>query len=159
MIRFQKRPILVVVGQPTYIRKEAKDKHNEVTVALARYAMPVGNIFQGGEHSLSAEIVKAVEKIGKCLQGIELEFNRLPQAPAFTFIVKAKTERRGDDVHNQELADKIVTAKLNAKACVIARKVLEAIAKCYCNELTFNNSMCELLDGYVAREHSYIKKM
>lgn len=159
MIRFHKKPILVPIGPPTYIRREANGKHNEVTVALARYAIPMENIFQGGANSISAKMIRAVENISKCLQGVELEFNRVSTAPAFTFMVKAKTERRGDDIHNQELADKIVMAKLNAKACVITKRILKAIADHYSTECAFNNSLCELLDGYAARECSYIHKV
>jgi hypothetical protein len=159
MIRFHKKPILVPIGQPTYIRREASGKHNEVTVIVSRYAIPLNNVFYSGANSLNKSIIIAGLKATKSFQDIEFAFNNNPQAPAFTFVVKAKTERRGDDIHNQELADKIVRIKANMKAGVVARKVFLAIATHYSNELSFNHSVFEALCGYEFRETSYLNNI
>lgn len=159
MIRFQKKPILTLATEPTYIRHEAKGKHNEVTVVVARYAIPLKYTFYHKDNSLSRSILNAGIKATRSFQDIEFEFNGIAQAPAFTFVVKAKTERRGDDPHDQKLADKIALVKANIKACAIARKVFLAMAAQYCNELSFNHSIYETLSNYEARETSYLNNI
>lgn len=159
MIRFQKKPILVPIGQPTYIRREANSRHNEVTVIVSRYAIPLNNAFYNRADSLNKSVIMAGLKATKSFQDIEFVFNNNPQAPAFTFVVKAKTERRGDDTPNQELADKIVRIKASIKASAIARKVFLAIAAQYSNELSFNHSIYETICSYEAREVSYLNNI
>ena len=159
MIRFHKKPILVPIGKPTYIHREANSKHNEVTVIISRFAIPLNNAFYDGANSLNKSVIMAGLKATKSFKDIEFGFNNNPQAPAFTFVIKAKTERRGDDIHNQELADKIVRIKANMKACAIARKVFLAIAVHYSNELSFNHSIYEAISSYEAREMSYLNNM
>ena len=159
MIKFQKKPILVPVKEPNYIRREANGKHNEVTVVVAHYAIPLNHVFCQGSQALNSNVMKVAFDAANGFQGIEFGFNRNPQAPAFTFAVKAKTERRGDDTPNQELADRIVMAKANSKACVIAKRVLGAIVKYYEKEIDFINGICDVLSNTSARELAYIQKV
>lgn len=159
MIKFQKKLILVPANEPTYIRREANDKHNEVTVVVAHYAIPLNHVFCQGSQALNPNVMRAALEAADGFQGIEFRFNKNPQAPAFIFAVKAKTERRGDDAPNQELADRIVRAKANSKACVIAKRILGAIAKYYEKEIAFMNSVCEVLSNTSARELAYIQKI
>ena len=136
MIKFQKKPILVLTSEPVYIRREANGKHNEVTVMVAHYAIPLNHIFCQGSHALNPNSVRVAFEAAGGFQGIEFGFNKNLQAPAFTFTVRVKTERRGDDTPNQEWADKIVMAKANSKACVIAERILSAIIKYYKKEVS-----------------------
>lgn len=159
MIKFQKKPILVPANEPTYIRREANDKHNEVTVVVAHYAIPLNHVFCQGSQALNPNVIRAAFGAAGGFQGIEFGFNKNPQAPAFIFAVKAKTERRGDDAPNQELADRIVMAKANSKACVIAKRILGAIVKYYEKEIAFMNNVCEVLSNTSARELAYIQKV
>ena len=159
MIKFQKKPILLLTSPPTFIRKEANSKHNEVTVAVAHYAIPVANICNHGKETINTGMLKAAINATRVFPGIDFSFNGNQHAPAFTFTIKAKTERRGDDVHNQELADKIVLAKLNVKACTIMNKVVNTIGEYYCSEISALGKIAEIIGGYQARETSYIQKM
>jgi hypothetical protein len=159
MIKFQKKPILVFANKPTYIRREANDKHNELTVVVAHYAIPLNRVFCQGSQALNPNVMRAAFEAASGFQGIKFGFNRNPQAPAFTFAVKAKTERRGDDTPNQELADKIVMAKANSKACAIAKRILGAIVKYYEKEIAFMNNVCDVFNNTLNRELAYIQKV
>lgn len=159
MIKFQKKPILVPVNEPTYIRREANGKHNEVTVVVAHYVIPLNHVFCQGSKALNPNVMRAAFEAAGGFQGIEFRFNNNLQAPAFTFTVKAKTERRGDDAPNQELADKIVMAKANSKACIIAKRILGAMANYYRKEAAFIDTVCEVLSNTSARELAYIQKV
>lgn len=158
MINFQKKPVLGLVSEPTYIRKEAKDKHNEVTVVMATYAMPLNHTFCRGSNALSHNVLRVALKAASGFQDIGFRFNGKVEAPAFIFTTKAKTERRGDDVPNQELADKLVLAKANHKACVIAERVLGAVRSYYENEVKHLAPICDMLTYAANRELSYIQR-
>lgn len=158
MIKYQKKPILVPANTPTYIRHKANSKHNEVTVVVVHYAIPLNHVFRQGSQALNPNVMRVAFETAASFQGIEFEFNKNPQAPAFIFAVKAKTERREGDAPNQELADKIVMARANLKACVIARKILVAITKYYRKEIAFMNSICEVLSNASTRELTYIQR-
>lgn len=157
-INFQKRPILVSINNPTFIRKEATEKNNEVTIVIMHMAIPLEHIFNGKTLALSPSVLTAAAQVSSGFQDINLEFNNNIKAPAFTFQVKAKTERRGNDVPNQALADKIAVAKANAKACVIARRLLLRINKYYRGEMQRLDSIADVFSNYAARELSYIQK-
>lgn len=159
MIKFQKKPILVPAVPPVFIRHEAKGKHNEVTVVVAHYAVPLNSIFSRGMLAISPNVLEAALKAANGFQDIQLGFNKNMQAPALTFVIKAKTERRGDDVPNQELADKIVMAKANSKACVVAERALKAVVKYYMNEIAVLDKVCEAFTNTAARELAYIEKV
>ena len=159
MIRFHKKTILVPVKEPTYIRREANDKHNELTIVMVQYAIPLNNVFCQGSQALNPNVMRAAFEAADGFQGIEFGFNKSLQAPAFTFTVKAKTERRGDDAPNQELADRIAMTKANSKACVVAKRVLGAVVKYYEKEIAFVNDVCEVLSNTSARELAYIQKV
>lgn len=159
MIKFQKKPILVYAKEPSYICCEANGKHNEVTVIVAQYAVPLNYIFSNGSQALSPNMMRVILGAAGSFQGVDFGFNRDPKAPALTFTVKAKTERRGDDAPNQELANKIVTAKANLRACTIARRILRAVIKYYMQEITHISDVCNILSSTITREHSYIHKL
>ena len=167
MIKHQKKTILVPVSAPQLIKKEpttkvrkgVTEKHNEVTVIIAKYAMPLNNVFSNGSQALFPNMMRAAFKAAEGFQDIDFGFNRDPQTPAFIFTVKAKTERRGDDAPNQELANKIVIAKANAKAGIIAARILKAIQCYYKSEIEHLASLGNTLDNFIARELSYIQKV
>lgn len=159
MIKYQKKPVLVMVGKPFFIRHIANERHNETTVLIAQFALPLNDVLTNGSQGLTPNLIRAVFKGAEGFQGIELDFNRNPQAPAFTFTVKAKTERRREDLHDQELADKIVTAKVNMRACNIAKRLISSVIAYHKSEVKNMTPIVEMLEHYAAREISYLEKV
>lgn len=155
IIKYHKKAILVTVGEPYFIRKEATVKHKEVTVAVVNYALPINSI--ASPIIFCPAVVKAAKKAALGFQDIKLEFNGNPQALAFTFQITAKTERRGNDVHNQELADKIVIAKANSKACNTAGRVLSEVRATFAEELKRTEPIEAVFESYAIREMNYAK--
>lgn len=159
MIKYQKKPVLVMVGKPLFVRHTANERHNETTVMIAQFALPLNDILTNGSQALTPNLLRAVLRGAKGFQGIELDFNGNSQAPAFTFTVKAKTERRREDPHNQELADKIVAAKVNMRACNIARKLISSVIAYHKSEIENMTPIAEMLEHYAAREISYLERI
>lgn len=159
MIKYQKKVILAEVGEPFFIRRKATEAHNEVTVIVMTYAIPLNSILPYGSMELNPAMLEAVLKAANSFQGINLEFNKNVQNPAFLFKVKAKTERRGDDVHDQALADKIVMGKASAKACVIAQRVVDGISKYLTETAKALAPISQVFEHYADREAAYFRKM
>lgn len=165
MIKYQKEPLLVVADKPFMIRHKATETHNEVTVAVVKYALPLNGILPNGSMALNPNIFKVIFNATSGYPDINLEFNKNSQAPAFIFTVKAKTERRGKDVHNQELADKIVLAKANLKACAIVRTIIngnkrvDGLVDYYKKVVARLTEADGVLANFSQRETTYIEKV
>jgi hypothetical protein len=98
-----------------------------------------------GALEMSPLLVNNISNIVRSdFQDIHFDFNRSQGCPAFTFTVKAKTERRGEDSPNQELADKIALAKANMKAANVLRHII-----------TGNNRQGGLIDYYTATASNF----
>lgn len=159
MIKYHKKDLLVPIDSPYFIRKGANDKHNELTLVVVKYAFPVNAVLLGGAYALNPVAMQFISKAVSGFQGIQLQFNKNPQAPAFVFTIKAKTERRGNDVHNQELADKIVLCKANIKAGTVAKKILEGMLN-YCNFAAQSTlAVKNIFEDFIARETKYMSNM
>ena len=159
MIKYHKKDLLVPIDSPYFIRKGVDDKHNELTIVVVKYAFPVNAVLLGGAYALNPVAMQFISKAVSGFQGIQLQFNKNPQAPAFVFTIKAKTERRGDDVHNQELADKIVLCKANIKASTVAKKILEGMLN-YCNFAVQSAlAVKNIFEDFIARETKYMSNM
>lgn len=156
MINYQKKTILMPIGEPRYIHHKATNKHNEVTVVVADYAIALRNIFKDDGSMLNPNVVKVAYDAIRSFQNIGFSFNRNQHAPAFTFTVKGKTERRVDDEPNQELADKIALAKANRIACSVARRVLKAVSSYYAKQVNNLTDIVGVLEDYRSRELTYI---
>lgn len=159
MIRFQKRNVLLHVKPPTYIRKEAKGGHNELTLAIIKCALPLRSIMYHEELGIRPDAISYVLKEAKNLRGTGIEFNENFGDPIFFFTVKAKTERRGNDVPNQSLADKIALAKANRSACNVAKRIISSIAEYYTKEASHMSDIAKVAAEYAARESDYIHKV
>lgn len=155
MINYQKKPILVPIGEPKYIHHKATNKHNEVTVAIVEYAMVLRNIFKDDE-MLNPNVVKVAHRAVRSFQNIGFSLNNHQQAPAFIFTVKGKTERRENDEPNQELANKIAVAKANRIACSVARRALKAVSSYYAKQVNNLTDIVGVLEDYRSRELTYI---
>lgn len=154
-MKVQKKNLLVERGEPFIVRQAPTEKHNEVTVAIINYALPLAVITKG----FSGDMLQKTKKVAVGFPDSNVEFNFKPEAPAFLFTCKAKTERRGDDVHNQELADRIAIAKCRAKACTISVKLIAAIRKALVENVNHVDDITDILQQYHARELSYIEKV
>ena len=159
MIKYHKKDLLVPIDSPYFIRKGANDKHNELTLVVIKYAFPVNAVLLGGAYALNPASYNFIAKAISGFQGIQLQFNKNTQASAFVFTIKAKTERRGDDVHNQELADKIVLCKANIKASTVARKILKGMIDYYKSAADTANAVINVFDDFIVRETNYMNKM
>ena len=104
-------------------------------------------------------MLQAIFKAASSFQDINLEFNKDVKNPAFLFRVKAKTERRGDDVPNQALADKIVLTKANARAYIIAKRLIEGICNYLMESAKTITPIAQMLEHYANREAAYFKRM
>lgn len=159
MIKYHKKDLLVPIDSPYFIRKGANDKHNELTLVVVKYAFPVNAVLLGGAYALNPVAMQFISKAVSGFQSIQLQFNKNPQAPAFVFTIKAKTERRGDDVHNQELADKIVLCKANIKASTVANKILEGMLNYYNYAAQSVLAVKNMFEDFIAREIKYMSNM
>ena len=159
MIKYHKKDLLVPIDSPYFIRKGVDDKHNELTIVVVKYAFPVNAVLLGGAYALNPVAMQFISKAVSGFQGIQLQFNKNPQAPAFVFTIKAKTERRGDDVHNQELADKIVLCKANIKASTVARKILAGMLNYYHYAAQSTLTVKNTFEDLIAREIKYMSNI
>lgn len=159
MIKYQKKVLLAETSESLFIRHQATESHNEITVVMMTYALPLSNIFPKGSMDLSHSIIKAALEVDKIYPNINLEFNNNPNAPALLFRVKGKTQRRGDDVHNQQLADKIALSKANEKACTIASRLMSRIKANLFKTINALDSVKEVYDYYRYREYTYLNKV
>ena len=159
MIKYHKKDLLVPIDSPYFIRKGANDKHNELTLVVVKYAFPVNAALLGGAYALNPVAMQFISKAVSGFQGIQLQFNKNPQAPAFVFTIKAKTERRGNDVHNQELTDKIVLCKANIKASTVAKKILEGMLNYYNFTAQSALAVKNIFEDFIARETKYMSNM
>ena len=159
MIKYQKKVLLAEVGEPFFIRHKATETHNEVTVVVVTYALHLGNILPHGSMELNPAMFRAIFKAANGFQDINLEFNKNAQAPAFLFKAKAKTERRGDDAHDQAFADKIVMGKANTRACVIAQRIVDGISEYLTETAKALAPISQVFEHYADREAAYFRKM
>lgn len=159
MIKYQKKVLLAEAAEPFFIRHKATETHNEVTVAVVTYAIPLNNILPYGSMELSPAMFKAVFKAANGFQDINLEFNKNAQNPALLFKVKAKTERRGNDAHDQAFADKIVMGKASARACIIAQRIVDGIIEYFMGTAKALVPVSQVFGHYADREAAYFRKM
>jgi hypothetical protein len=154
-MKVKKKNLLVERTEPLLIHQAPNEKHNEVTVAMITYALPLANITE----CISPQMLRKIKKVeaGFPDAGIKLMF--LDRNPSYVFTCKGKTERRGDDSHNQELADRIAISKCRAKACNISIRIIKAIGKALVENVQHCDSLVGILQSYYAREASYIKKV
>ena len=151
--KVKKKNLLVEVGKPMIFRHEANEKHNEVTVVKAQYAIPMKEITM----ALIPEDLDRVKKMSVSFPEANITFN-YQHPPAFLFTCKGKAERRGDDVPNQELGDKIALTKCEMQACKIGREIMIIVSKTLKEEAEYVLSVSEFYGNQVNRGLSYIRK-
>ena len=152
MSEIKKSELLVNAAEPLFIRHAANEKHNEVTVCVLTLAIPVVAL----SSCLNEAIIEGVKKVSRGFPDAKLRFNFKQQAPAFIFQVKGKTERRGEDVHDQEIADAIAMAKASKKACVIGSRVAKVVNSVLSAEAARAAEVVKAFDLQAAKEASYV---
>lgn len=146
--------LLKVVGEPTLIHHEATEKHGEVTIAIVTYTLKLVPDLD----VVPNEVAEKIDRLSNSIPEYKISRNYHPDGDVL-FTVKSKTVRRNNDIHNQELADKIALAKCNVKACKLSRRLLSVLYdyyREYC--LHLGNSISSII-GYEEREKKYIQKM
>ena len=151
--KVKKKNLLVEVGKPMIFRHEANEKHNEVTVVKAQYAIPMKEITM----ALIPKVLDRVKKMSVSFPEANITFN-YQHSPAFLFTCKGKAERRGDDVPNQELGDKIALTKCEMQACKIGREIMIIVSKTLKEEAEYVLSVSEFYGNQINRGLSYIRK-
>ena len=150
--KLKKKDLLVSTSEPFIVRHARNEKHNEVTVAMLHLAIPI----RGLGAPITPSIIERVKQVGVGFPDINLQFNFKPDAPAFLFTVKGKTECRGTDTPNQEIGDMVAMAKAQAKAAKVAARVTAAIRE----ELeVMQDRLTEavgLLAEYESKEYNFV---
>ena len=142
----------------------ANAKHNEVTVVVKGWAIPVKNLLG---FTIPPEVVTPVlEKTRIAFPKAKVEFNYNPKVPAFLFESIGKTIRKEGDTPNEELGVKVATVKSNANAysvsSALSKKIVDTMKGGLEDALTFANLCGEsraseidyLIDGrYINKEN------
>lgn len=151
-MKLKKKNLLVERGKPHMIRHAPNEAHNEVTVALIDYALPIREFSM----ILTPELLRELEKLSTSFRGTGFRFNYNVEAPAFLFSCKGKTERRGTDAPNQDLADKIAIAKARVKAYTICTRVMRILLNHLLKEISLVEAMGDFFSYRKGKEITFI---
>ena len=152
---FKVKQLVEAIPQREIIVKPAIGSHNEVTVCIQQYKLNVFNIVK----SLDFESMCAIEHtLNQVYPTANIAVAGSSVSPAVYFTVKAKTERRKDDVHNQKLAEDIVIAKAGIKAASIAKRIIDTIYSITEKNLCNLEEATMLLEHHIEREKEFVSK-
>lgn len=122
MTKFKKKKqILVKIGEPYFIHKEAKG--TDMTFMIGKYAIPWNGITNV---PLCDAVITKIEKVRKCFPEAHIEFNFNRENPAFIFNVVGRTKRCINDKADKGIGETVAKAKATAKACVVAKAIIKA---------------------------------
>lgn len=121
-----KRKNVLVCMNTKVFKHPANAKHNEATVVVKKWAIPVKNLLG---FTIPPEVVTPVlEKMRVMFPKAKVEFNYNPKVPAFLFESIGKTIRKEGDTPDEELGVKVATVKSNANAysvsSALSRKIV-----------------------------------
>jgi hypothetical protein len=120
-----KRKNILVYTNTKVFKHPANAKHNEVTVVVKSWAIPVRNLLG---YTIPPETAKVVlEKMRLTFPKAKVEFNYSVQHPAFLFDSIGKTMRKEGDKCDAELGEKVAGVKSNANAYSISRFLSKSI--------------------------------
>lgn len=158
-----KRKNVLVCMNTKVFKHPANAKHNEVTVVVKKWAIPVKNLLG---FTIPPEVITPVlEKMRISFPKAKVEFNYNPKVPAFLFESIGKTIRKEGDTPDEELGVKVATVKSNANAysvsSALSNKIVDAMQGGLLDALAFAN-LCRrsrvseidyLIDGkYISKE-------
>ena len=120
-----KRKNVLVCMNTKVFKHSANAKHNEATVVVKKWAIPVKNLL--GFTIPPETVTPVLEKMRIMFPKAKIEFNFNPKVPAFLFESIGKTIRKEGDTPNEELGVKVATVKSNANAYSVSRALSEKI--------------------------------
>ena len=120
-----KRKNVLVCMNTKVFKHSANAKHNEATVVVKKWAIPVKNLL--GFTIPPETVTPVLEKMKIMFPKAKIEFNFNPKVPAFLFESIGKTIRKEGDTPNEELGVKVATVKSNANAYSVSRALSEKI--------------------------------
>ena len=134
-----KRKNVLVCMNTKVFKHSANAKHNEATVVVKKWAIPVKNLL--GFTIPPETVTPVLEKMRIMFPKAKIEFNYNPKVPAFLFESIGKTIRKEGDTPDEELGVKVATVKSNANAYSVSRtlskKIVDAIKGGLEDALTF----------------------
>lgn len=113
-----KRKNVLVCMNTKVFKHPANAKHNETTVVVKKWAIPVKNLL--GFTIPPETVTPVLEKMRIMFPKAKVEFNFNPKVPAFLFESIGKTIRKEGDTPDEELGVKVATVKSNANAYSIS---------------------------------------
>lgn len=120
-----KRKNVLVCMNTKVFKHLANAKHNEATVVVKKWAIPVKNLL--GFTIPPETVTPVLEKMKIMFPKAKIEFNFNPKVPAFLFESIGKTLRKEGDTPNEELGVKVATVKSNANAYSVSGALSEKI--------------------------------
>lgn len=139
-----KRKNVLVCMNTKVFKHSANAKHNEATVVVKKWAIPVKNLL--GFTIPPETVTPVLEKMRIMFPKAKIEFNYNPKVPAFLFESIGKTLRKEGDTPDEELGVKVATVKSNANAYsvsgALSEKIVDAIKGGLHDALVFAN-LCE----------------
>lgn len=156
MISYNKKPIVLPISEVKYVNIKANENHNEITIAIANYAIPLDHLVPN-DIALSKSMIDAALKKVESFHDVKLEFNYDGKAPAFTFSLRAKTERNDKDSNDENVAKRVIAAKLNAKATNVTLKIVKELFKVTEKQIVYLAGAANKLNYIYNKELKYIK--
>lgn len=120
----KRKNVLVCVDTKVF-KHSANAKHNEVTVVVKKWAIPVKNLL--GFTVPPETVTPVLERMKVMFPKAKVEFNYNPKVPAFLFDSIGKTMRKEGDTPDEELGVKVATVKSNANAYSVSRALSKKI--------------------------------
>lgn len=120
-----KRKNVLVCMNTKVFKHPANAKHNEATVVVKEWAIPVKSLL--GFTIPPETVTPVLEKMRIMFPKAKIEFNFNPKVPAFIFESIGKTFRKEGDTPNEELGIKVATVKSNANAYSVSRALSKKI--------------------------------
>ena len=120
-----KRKNVLVCMNTKVFKHPANAKHNEATVVVKKWAIPVKNLL--GFTIPPETVTPVLESMRVMFPKARVEFNYNPKVPAFLFESIGKTIRKEGDTPNEELGVKVATVKSNANAYSVSGALSEKI--------------------------------
>lgn len=120
-----KRKNVLVCMNTKVFKHPANAKHNEATVVVKKWAIPVKNLL--GFTIPPETVTPVLEKMRIMFPKAKIEFNYNPKVPAFLFESIGKTIRKKGDTPDEELGVKVATVKSNANAYSVSRALSKKI--------------------------------
>lgn len=149
-----KRKNVLVCTNTKVFKHSANAKHNEATVVVKGWVIPVKNLLG---FTIPPEVVTPVlEKMRVSFPKAKVEFNYNPKVPAFLFESIGKTIRKEGDTPDEELGVKVATVKSNANAYSVSEHLCRDMVKYMMFGLSKTLTFADLCEESRASEINYL---